>query len=347
MSAPGGNGFEARLEQAALWRTRRLEDAFGAADVAAFEHWLRDHPDNRAAYAQVERADLALDALAREPELISMRSAAFETARRASRARWAGEFWSTPLRVAALCAVLMIVALAAVAGVYFTPRVYETAAAERRVVALEDGSTMSLDASTVVRVRYDGAHRRFWLDRGRAKFDVAHDPLRPFTVTAERRTVVATGTSFSVELLNREVRVVLYEGRIAVLEETPDGRERPVRGSQSPTSAVEPGHELIAASDLGQVAVTAPIDSVRSRAWEAGQLVFDNEPMTTALARINRYTATQVSLGDSAVAEMHVSGVFTAGDTTAFVDGVTTLMPVRAVHDASGVTLYAEPSELQ
>src|SRR3546814_17339617 len=42
-------------------------------------------------------------------------------------------------------------------------------------------------------------------------------PLRPFSVAAAGKIVVATGTEFSVELLGRETRVILYEGHVAVL----------------------------------------------------------------------------------------------------------------------------------
>lgn len=50
----------------------------------------------------------------------------------------------------------------------------------RRVVALADGSMLSLDASTRVDVRYLGDRRELWLRSGRAKFVVAKDPLRLF-----------------------------------------------------------------------------------------------------------------------------------------------------------------------
>jgi transmembrane sensor len=330
-----------RLEEAASWKTRLAEDE-SAADFTAFETWLNAHPANRAAYAQVENACNAVSDLAREPELIALRGGAFETARRASRARWAGMFWSAPMRAVAFAAMLLLVCIGAGSLAYLTPRVYETGAAERRVVALEDGSRVSMDASTLVRVRYDGARRRLWLERGRAIFDVAHDPLRPFTVQAKHRTVVATGTSFGVELLNRDVRVVLYEGSIAVLEQEPNGAEQPVRVQSGAAAGalLTPGHELI--STPGTLAVTAPIDPVRSRAWEAGQLVFDNEPMRTAVARVNRYTTTPITVGDNAVGNLRVSGVFTAGDVQAFVDGVTTLMPVTAEHGEHAILLRTD-----
>src|SRR3546814_20684114 len=82
---------------------------------------------------------------------------------------------------------------------------------------LDDDSRLSLDANTRVRVKYSRAGRQLWLEEGRARFEVAKDPLRPFSVAAAGKIVVATGTEFSVELLGRETRVILYEGHVAVL----------------------------------------------------------------------------------------------------------------------------------
>src|SRR3546814_3322622 len=82
---------------------------------------------------------------------------------------------------------------------------------------LDDDSRLSLDANTRVRVKYSRAGRQLWLEEGRARFEVAKDPLRPFSVAAAGKIVVETGTEFSVELLGRETRVILYEGHVAVL----------------------------------------------------------------------------------------------------------------------------------
>ena len=58
------------------------------------------------------------------------------------------------------------------------------------------------------------------LQRGEALFEVAHDPKRPFEVTANRVTSRAVGTKFSVRLYEDErVETVVAEGRVLVLRE--------------------------------------------------------------------------------------------------------------------------------
>lgn len=339
----------ALMEEAAEWRMREAEGALSDDERATLEAWLDASEAHRATYARVEVAWNAVGDGASEPELVALRGEAFEIARRAGGSRWARAGLSTRARMFSIAATLLIAIFAGSAWLYWTPRAYETGVGERRVVALEDGSRISLDAATEVRVRISGARRQLWLEHGRAKFDVARDPLRPFSVTAENRTVVAIGTSFSVELLNDEVRVVLYEGAVSVLESADDGASRPVpisaRQLDQP-AVLTPGHELIAPADSGAVAQTAAVDPVRSLSWEAGQLSFDNEPLPTAVARMNRYAAAPLSIGDPFVARLRVSGVFRAGDTSAFIEGVSAVLPVRANATGDGIALVADPRRI-
>src|SRR3546814_18739257 len=85
-------------------------------------------------------------------------------------------------------------------------RPYQTEVGERRVALLDDQSRLSLDADSLVEVDMSDRQRELTLVRGRAKFDVAKDPLRTFTVVAGDKMVVATGTSFSVEMVGKAVR---------------------------------------------------------------------------------------------------------------------------------------------
>src|SRR3546814_7048246 len=93
------------------------------------------------------------------------------------------------------------------------PTAYATEIGERQLAVLEDGSQVSLDAATKVNVRMKEAGRQVELLAGRAKFDVAKDPQRPFTVAAGDKLGVAGGTSFSVGLIEGQFGVILYEGR--------------------------------------------------------------------------------------------------------------------------------------
>jgi len=333
-----------RLEAAGFWCARLADGHMSGAEQAEFDAWLAE-PANREAFDRAVATWQAFDHVAATPELIVMRGQALEYVRRANRGRWARSLLS---RRGALIGVAASLILAVgVGGVWlrYVPRAYVTGVGERRVVALPDGSRASLDASTEVDVRFLGDRRQLWLKRGRADFTVAKNPLRPFSVAAADKVVVATGTQFSVELLSRQVRVVLYEGHVAVLDRSRAGEAarpvglatRPAAGGSAPAAdqALIPGRELIATVAAPGARVVAA-DPARSLSWEAGQLVFSDEPLVSAVERVNRYSSDKLEVGDPAAANVLVSGVFTAGDTNAFVDGVTAVFPVRAVQ-AEGV----------
>jgi transmembrane sensor len=64
------------------------------------------------------------------------------------------------------------------------------------------------------------------------------------------------------------------------------------------------------------------VEPTHAGAWQAGRLVFENEPLVLAVARVNRYTQNKVRIGTLRDPAVRVSGFYRAGDTPAFVDGV-------------------------
>lgn len=323
------------LDQAAEWCVRLSEGELTPAEQDELDAWFAEDPEHRELLDDSVAAWRAVDEQASHPGMIALRGEALNDLRRAQRQQWARKpgprvaIWS-----AAAAVVAAVVLGGGLAWRASLPDVYRTSEGERRIVELADGSRASLDADTVLKVRYDGDRRRLWLEQGRAKFAVAKDPLRPFSVAAGGKLVVATGTTFSVERVADQMRVVLYEGHVAVLDgEGAKGSPPPLlRVNGAPTEkALTPDHELVAQVN-SEAASVMPADPSRAGAWETGQLVFQDEPMSLAVERVNRYAREKLRIGDPTVASLRISGVFTSGDTRAFVDGVTAVLPVRAVN---------------
>jgi transmembrane sensor len=325
-----------RIDQASAWCVYLADGRLSPNVRTKFDAWVSD-PENARALSEVARTWESLDETRLAPDLIDMRRDALEAFQRSHATQWNRSAWRRHRTSFAIAASLLVVAVAATLWVSYMPRSYETGLGERRVVALPDGSKVSLDAQSRVDVRYARDRRELRLKQGRAKFEVKTDPLRPFSVNAADKIVVATGTEFSVELLARQVRVILYEGKVAVLAERPDNTLQPVQVKRPsevfapvpmPAASLTSGRELIAVVSE-PVAQVKPVDPVRSLAWEAGQLAFSDEPLSVAVERMNRYTDRPLAIGDSTAAHMRISGVFAAGDTDAFIEGVTGIFPVR------------------
>jgi transmembrane sensor len=326
-------------EQAAIW-CQRLEAAdMNAADCEAFEAWLTDDPDNPGLLQEATAIWHGTGEVADSAEMIRYRSEAVEELRQANARRWARTIgWRRWTGIAA-CLVLAVALFAYLLQDPATS--YSTGVGERRVVLLDDGTRMTLDGSTRVDVRMDDDSRRLKLVSGRAKFDVAHDPLRPLSVLARNRLTVATGTSFSVELLADQVRVVLYEGRVEVMAKSADGAPSVLVPRASGPSGFTAGRELIASTKSSAAQITL-LNVPQSLSWESGMVHFDSEPLSLAVQRMNRDAKEPLVIGDPAIAGLTVSGVFDSRDTAAFVEGITALYPVTAHENGGQITLDAK-----
>ena len=327
-----------RLAEAARWRARLTED--GVESNVAFEEWMED-ADNAAAWARVDGVWRDAGAAATHPDIIGARAAALLRAGRTPSSR----FSQQARRIAALIAFIVLTAIGGYAAVEWSnrPDVYRTAAAERRVIELADGSSVSLDSSTELRVRFAAGRRDLELRSGQARFDVAHDADRPFVVTAGDHRITAIGTAFNVDLLGPSVLVTLIEGRVAVEE---SGRApRPgvvdVQRPEPVALVLSPGEQARLAETTAPALTTVSI--TRTTAWETGQLIFEDEPLADAAARVSRYARRAIRT-DGEAAALRVSGVFRTGDEATFLDAVTGYLPVAARAESDGsITLRMVP----
>jgi transmembrane sensor len=327
-----------RLASASAWRVRLTEE--GLESSAAFEAWLAEDPANEAAWRQVNAPWDLLGEQAANPEVVAARRQAL------ARAAEQGAVASAQRRPRRgyLLSGLAAGVVAIVAGalwLFAQPSEYRTALGERRVVTLDDGSKVSLDSQTVVQVRYSADARRLKLTKGQARFDVFHNARRPFSVDAGDRTVIATGTSFNIDLRQSAVVVTLIEGRVLV---TP--REASVLLPAAPKQEaaavpLDAGQTLTTSLDaaLPPRVESVSVDTVTS--WQSGRLIFDDEPLGEVVERVRRYSSQPILVADERAAKLRISGVFTAGDVTTFVDTVSRYLPVHATSRPDGTIVLA------
>ena len=314
-------------EEAAAWVLRLSDDVAAAAEQADFEAWRSQSAAHAQAFSEAAAAWTLLGEHATAPELLARRRDALARAHRAGRRRWTGPAVSRRALAAGIAGVI-----AAPLAVFTWSRlraptadVFQTAHGEQRVIVLADGSRMSLDARTLVKVAYSHDLRAIDLVAGRANFEVAKDPARPLKVRVEGRTVTALGTEFTVEREPSAVVVTLVEGRVAV------GREnaRPI--------AMAAGQQLTLA-DTGAATLRENIDLEQALAWREGTLIFDDEPLAAAAARMNNYGSPAIAV-EGAARDLRISGVFKAGETDAFVEAVENYFPVRASRTGETIVL--------
>lgn len=319
--------------EAERWLARLKDPDATGKDRAAFGAWRLRASEHAEAYGEAEalweRTGEFLDALQDDPEVSAvLAEARAPVAERSPRTRgWA--------RAAAVAALVLGVAGAAwmvnrSATSAPEPQLLATAIGERRTVALDDGSQLTLDAATQVEILYARDTRTAHLVDGRARFIVAPDGRRPFTVEAGEGSATALGTVFDVSHLQGEVTVTVLEGQVEVSGD----RDEP----ETERARLRAGQRIAYATGAGLTSPKA-VDPAAASAWSEGRLVFDDLLLGEAVAEFNRYTAKPIRLADPTLANLELRGTFNADDPAAFLEAVTFLFPVRATEGESAVLL--------
>ncbi len=314
---------ESAMAEAAVWVAKLHSDACSEQTEARFRRWLAASPVHRQAFERMTRIWDATADLRRVPQPQA----------RHTRSRG---FWLT---TAACALILVLSVLIGAARVFIFPTqegvsgslTFATAIGERRSNTLSDGSRITLNTNSRVRVRLGRYIRQVILDKGQARFDVAHDPSRPFSVRAGEQQIVAIGTAFDVRWTDEHLSVVLIEGRVAILPVS----AVPTASALRTAPTLEAGDRLEFDGPLRAIKSTARLE--REEAWVTGRVMFDSTHLGAAVAEMNRYAPRPIELTDPALDSLLVSGTFSVDDFRPF---------VRAVADMFKLTLNETPDSI-
>lgn len=287
------------LKQAGAWFVR-MRGPNREALRAEFERWRDADPAHRAAYEQageqwLETGGLAGTEMGRSRRLPERRPS----------------LWQLPAARPAFAAIALL--LVALTGFWFlrapgsapdgtlvaTAEPQTSKVGEIRTMKLADGTTVTLDTDSAIEVRLSGNLREVRLVRGRARFDVAHDASRPFSVEAGGRTVTALGTLFDVGFEPGGVRVNLFRGAVDVRGLAP-------AGGVAAVTRLTPGECFTDLARRPHVAKASP----GLQQWVSGMLDFDGVPLGDVLEQTNRYSQRKIRLGDPSLAAQRVTGGF-------------------------------------
>jgi len=307
-------------QQAATWLVR-MQAGGAVSKDPAFAAWLAQSDGHKAAWASVNGTWSGIEAAAGDPAIARMR--------RAAKARSPMSFpkvpsfksrWAPAVGGAVAATLALTVAVLAPPDMQRGPAralvslpsgapalVLTTAMGKSSTTRLADGSMVTLDTNSVVNVARWGSERRLTLVRGRAFFDVAKDPHHPFIVAIGDKTVTALGTAFDIRKDDDQVAVDLVRGKVLVMQHT----------MVAPASMhMVAGQRLVATASKPWTLVSA--DMTKALAWTHGETVFDNTPLSAAIAEMNRYSARKISIQTRSLNDVAVNGVFRSGDVDQF-----------------------------
>ena len=319
-------------EHAAALLVAHLSDPTGDQDGEILDRWLADDETNPIAWARMTNILSAFDAPDEDDLFGDLRA----------NARAAGPSPAIPSRlwlaVAAAIALIFVGVAAWTSGNIFphggSPQIAGAPApdvrrdgpvqvaragkGEIRAVPLPDGSVVTLDTQSAVEIAYSRTGRNLKLIAGRAQFEVRHSKEKPFIVHASGYEVVAVGTRFDVRLTTNGTTVLLFEGRLRIADLT---------GANAFT--LESGHKAVL--EKGAPPQLGLIDQDKIDKWQEGILTFRNQQLSEVAAQLNRYSTDRLTINDTRVATLRVTGTFRPGDLGRFARTITALYPVKVV----------------
>ena len=310
---------EDRLIQshAERWFIRLGAGDISAAVMAEHESWMQADSKHQRAYEELEVLWEITGRFSNTPEIIAARQTVRpdRLGKVMAKERRSGLFSFLNIRWthAVIAASFTLVAIGSLHLGYGTSSqvaiagdVYETHIGERKKFTLSDGSVIFLDTQTRIIADFSPETRHVSLVRGQARFNVAHDADRPFSVMAGIGKITALGTAFVVKKTPFDVLVTLIEGRVAV-----EQQDQMTTITHTPTQPNHIGQQL--AYSIKGISKANIVDIPQSVAWQEGRLVFENHTLAEVVSELNRYSKTKIVIGDRSLRSIRVTGVFNVG----------------------------------
>lgn len=326
MTSESGQSWNEAVHNAASdwWSRMRAPDA--EQSRPAFERWLGANPRHRAAYSALQDKWILSEGLADS-----------EMGQNRSLERIRSPFRATTARVAmaaAAVAAILLVAVLRPGGWFPAPAptqfasIMRTMVGEIRTVELPDGSKVTLDTDSQVRVRFAGDARRVALVRGRARFEVQEDAARSFIVQAGGTQIIAPPGRFDAALFPQGVSLWAWRGAL-------DIRSSDVQLRPAVLFRLVPGQNAVFAPDRN-LAPKASMSDKASDQWVVGMLVFKSRPLSEVLAQTNRYSRQQIVLGSAPLGQLRVTGTFRPLPVNALAASLAAAFGLQMRTDANG-----------
>lgn len=249
----------------------------------------------------------------------------------APRRRW------LPLAAAASVAAVTLSGGLYMAWTHFVPdvttQVYNSAIAQNRDITLPDGTQVALGAASTLTTEFSKGQRHVELKNGEAFFQVVHDQGRPFVVAAGDISVRDIGTAFDVRRTGERVTIAVTQGRVEIadLNQKP-GESR--RGALEVTAG-----QLVSYDPATSGLIVGSISPEQATAWRKDRLEFIDEPLSTVVANLNRYSTRPLYIADADLDRLSYTGSIRTDAIDSWLGALPQVFPLRVNKDASQVTL--------
>ena len=226
-------------------------------------------------------------------------------------------------RFSGVVAALAVTAILMTWGTTSDSRTVETFVAdvgEVNPIHLPDGSVVTLNTDTVVRLSHESDVLHFELLRGEVLFDMAANPNRRLLVSAADVSITEAGTTFAVRMVgSNSIWVTVESGAVFLVSaHTP----RTLISKNEQVALTRHDH-----ADFLHTAYLKSEDVKDQLAWRTGEIVFKNATLADAAQEFSRYSRKVKIEVLGRAASVQVGGAFSASDPLTFAQSVVFLNP--------------------
>ncbi|HEX7990031.1 MAG TPA: DUF4880 domain-containing protein [Stenotrophomonas sp.] len=284
---------QAAMEAAIDWMVLLQSGSAGADSEQQLQRWLDASAENRQAWQQLQEIQGRFQRLREVAQ------------RHPGQDQQARELLLRPSRRVALRSFAAF-ALTAGGAALLADRKFplrelsadlRTATGQRSRFALEDGSTLTLDARSAMDLDFGANQRQLWLRRGRALLDIAADP-RPLLLHSLHTKLSLLRGKLMVERYEASTQVAVLSDHV-LIEDQHGHSQRLLAGESARIDA-----SGITALGSNPLQLTD---------WLHGRVSLDNVPLLDLVERLRAYRSGFLRVSPEAAA-LRVQGVFGLDD---------------------------------
>ena len=246
-----------------------------------------------------------------------------------SQVKWHPRFSSLHFRLAVplMAASLILIAINFHYNIKCLQSDYCTNIGESRSINLADGSTVTLNSQSAVKINFRDTTRQIQLLQGEAVFDVKHNPAQPFLVDAQFSQTRVLGTRFIVRKDPHSDTVTVINGVVAVSQ----NRQQPAIlhvNDQITVSEAKPDRiQQVSATKVG--------------AWISGHIMFDSANLDIVIREITRYRKGTVIIKNNQLKALKVSGRFDIRNPDKALQALEQTLPIKLYRLTSWLVVIA------
>jgi len=197
---------------------------------------------------------------------------------------------------------------------------FYTSTGERTEHSLSDGSMITLNTGSAIKVSMADHMRKIEVLEGEVYVVVAPDQQRPFVVQAGDLRVTALGTEFIVhKRANQDALVIVTEHSVKVEN----------KQNNSMSLVLDVGESITLDNEQKKFSSKSKVNRQRESAWLKGKYVFTDETLETVINELSRYYKGKIVIMDDSLKTLKLNGVLDLDEPHTSLQNLTHTLPIK------------------